>query len=301
MKILVLGGYGQLGLCFQSSCEKYNNIGFNLNQYIFWGREDFDLASDIRTMREKIMSISPDVIINCAAYTSVDKAEGDEKTAHLINEVAPKNLMKICDELNIRLILFSSDYVISSNINVPYPNNVALNEPTNVYGRTKSNMERFCSLSKNVLIFRISWLYSEFTDNFMTKIINKLNVGLPFQVVADQVGCPTYAMDLSDFIVKLLMRADWNTFSGIYNFSNTGVASWYDFAKHIEIIYSPMRFGKNTELVVPCNSVKFQSLTANRPSYSVLDLTATMVDFQCIIPYWVDSLKKCIFEYYRKY
>ena len=231
--------------------------------------------------------------MNCAAYTNVDKAEEDEGTADRINRLAVENLAVVCKETNATLIHVSTDYVFGGNRNLPYREDEPT-DPLGAYGRTKLAGEQAVEQSGcRYLIFRTAWLYSAFGNNFV-KTIQRLTVEREqLNVVFDQVGTPTYAADLATLIVHAIETGKYRQHQGIYHFSNEGVCSWYDFAKEI------VALSGNTCDIRPCHSDEFPG-KVKRPAFSVLDKTKVKRDFDCTIPYWKDSLVKCINELKRK-
>ena len=286
MNILVTGATGQLG-------NEMRIVSKNSSDhYIFTDVEELDILDRNAVMdcvkREKI-----DVIVNCAGYTNVEKAEDDENTAELLNAQAVEYLAKACKDNGATLIHISTDYVFGGNEgNTPRTETEPAN-PTGAYGRTKLLGERAIEKvgCKNIII-RTAWLYSEFGNNFV-KTMRKLTAERDsLKVVFDQVGTPTYALDLAKvielFIEKLKnANSKQSIANGIYNYTNEGVTSWYDFAKEI------CELSGNKCDIQPCHSDEFPS-KVKRPSYSVLDKTKIKKSLNISIPYWKDSLKTCI-------
>ena len=286
MNILVTGANGQLG-------NEMRIVSKNSSDhYIFTDVEELDILDRNAVMdcvkREKI-----DVIVNCAGYTNVEKAEDDENTAELLNAQAVEYLAKACKDNGATLIHISTDYVFGGNEgNTPRTETEPAN-PTGAYGRTKLLGERAIEKvgCKNIII-RTAWLYSEFGNNFV-KTMRKLTAERDsLKVVFDQVGTPTYALDLAKvielFIEKLKnANSKQSIANGIYNYTNEGVTSWYDFAKEI------CELSGNKCDIQPCHSDEFPS-KVKRPSYSVLDKTKIKKSLNISIPYWKDSLKTCI-------
>ena len=286
MNILVTGANGQLGNEMRIVSKGSSD------SYIFTDVEELDI-----TNRDAVMNFVKEndikVIVNCAAYTNVDKAEDDEVTAELINAKAVEYLAKSCKDNGATLIHISTDYVFGGNEgNTPRTENEPVN-PTGAYGRTKLHGEEaILKIGCKHIIIRTGWLYSEFGNNFV-KTMRKLTAEKDsLKVVVDQVGTPTYALDLAKtieiFIEKLkTVNSKLSTINSIYHFSNEGVISWYDFAKEI------CELSGNVCDIRPCHSDEFPS-KVKRPSYSVLDKTKIKNKLNITIPYWKESLKNCI-------
>ena len=281
MNILVTGANGQLGnemrIVSQGSSDSY----------IFTDVDELDI-----TNRDAVMDFVTDnnikVVVNCAAYTNVDKAEDDEKTAELINAQAVEYLALACRANHAMLIHISTDYVFGGNEgNTPKKETEPVN-PTGAYGRTKLHGEQaIWKVGCNYLIIRTAWLYSEFGNNFV-KTMRKLTAERDkLNVVFDQIGSPTYAFDLANVIFKIIEERRYDELEGVYHFSNEGVISWYDFAKEI------CELSGNVCDIQPCHSDEFPS-KVKRPSYSVLDKTKIKNSLNITIPHWKESLKKCI-------
>lgn len=245
--------------------------------------------TNLDDIRKIVKSEGINAIVNCAAYTNVDGAETNQKLAELLNAKAPQNLAKAMKEVGGTLIHISTDYVFGKE-----PYNTPCREdqkgtPTGVYGLTKLHGEQNILASDcNYIIIRTAWLYSEFGKNFVKTMLNLTATRPELKVVFDQVGTPTYAYDLAEAIVSVLQQKDK---TGIYHFSNEGVCSWYDFTKMIAQ-YS----GHLDCNIQPCHSEEFPS-PVKRPAFSVLDKTKIKQTFGITIPYWVDSLSKCITKY----
>lgn len=227
------------------------------------------------------------IIINCAAYTNVDKAEDDYETADLLNNKAVENIAIVCKESDIVLFHISTDYVFQGDKNTP----CSEDEPTNplgVYGVTKLEGEKSVINSGcKYLIFRTAWLYSSFGNNFVKTMRKLTSERDSLKVVFDQVGTPTYAADLAEVIVKIINERLFENSNGIYHFSNEGVCSWYDFAQQIS------ELSGNKCDIQPCYSNEFPS-KVKRPNFSVLDKSKIKSTFNISIPYWRDSLYKCV-------
>ena len=278
MNVLVTGANGQLGSEIQNNTHRISN-------YYFSDADSLDIT-DARAIRAFVQQHAINLIVNCAAYTNVDKAEDDCATAEAINHTAVAHLASVCNEFHLPLIHISTDYVFGGTKNTPYSETDAT-QPLGVYGRTKLAGEQAIQNSGiEHLIIRTSWLYSlRFGNNFV-KTIQRLSGERPqLKVVADQVGTPTNAADLADFIVQAIENAWYRGKREVYHFSNEGVCSWYDFAVAI------VAASGNVCEVLPCTSAEFPS-KVTRPSYSVLDKTKLKTDFGYRIPYWRDSFLK---------
>lgn len=281
MNILITGANGQLGNEMRRIAQS------SRNHYIFTDVAELDIT-DIDAIRDIMKMQRISVVVNCAAYTNVDKAEDDEQTADLLNNKAVENLAIVSKENNATLIHISSDYVFKGDKNVPLTE-VEPTNPLGAYGRTKLEGEKSIQrVGCKYIIFRTAWLYSKFGKNFV-KTMQKLTAEKDsLKVVFDQVGTPTYAGDLAD-IISYIIEKDLLDKQGIYHISNEGVISWYDFAKEI------CELSDNTCDIQPCHSNEFPS-KVQRPHFSVLDKTKVKETFGVIIPYWKDSLIKCIKE-----
>lgn len=283
MNILVTGSNGQLGNEMRR-VSKHSN-----DNYIFTDVAELDITN-IEATRLLVKQEHIDVIVNCAAYTNVDKAEDDLLTADLLNHKAVENLAIVCEEAKAFLIHVSTDYVFGGNEgNTPRGEDEPVN-PTGVYGLTKLRGEEILkTIGCKHLIFRTAWLYSRHGNNFVKTMRRLTSERDHLTVVFDQVGTPTYAGDLADLIYKIISERLFNQHEGIYHFSNEGVISWYDFAQEI------CSLSGNSCDIQPCHSNEFPS-KVKRPSYSVLDKTKVKRDFDVRIPYWKESLNKCIEE-----
>ena len=241
--------------------------------------------TDIEAVSALVKAEAVDVIVNCAAYTNVDGAETNVELAELLNAQAPRNLAEAMKEVGGLLVHISTDYVFGKE-----PYNTPCREdqkgtPTGVYGLTKLHGEQNIMASGcRYVIIRTAWLYSEFGKNFVRTMLNLTATRPELKVVFDQVGTPTYAYDLAQAIVRIIERP----VEGIYHYSNEGVCSWYDFTKMIA------EYSGHTDCnIQPCHSEEFPS-PVKRPAFSVLDRTKIKQTFGITIPYWVDSLKKCL-------
>lgn len=315
MNILVTGANGQLGnemrIVSKGSSDKYiftdvvdaseesiamlkKLAGDNINTET----EHLDITN-LTDIRLCVRKYSIDAIVNCAAYTNVDAAEDNERIAELLNAKAPEYLATAMKEVDGLLIQISTDYVFGKE-----PYNTPCKEdqqgtPTGVYGMTKLHGEQAIQkVGCKHIIIRTAWLYSEFGKNFVRTMLNLTASKPQLKVVFDQVGTPTYARDLADAILVAiedyknawnLKQETWNySKSGIYHFSNEGVCSWYDFTKMIA------EFAGHTSCdIQPCHSDEFPSIV-KRPAFSVLDKTNIKAMFSLHVPYWTDSLRKCL-------
>ena len=281
MNILVTGANGQLG------CEMRRLGAVSPNNYIFTDVAELDI-----TNADAVMYVarhySIDAIVNCAAYTNVDKAESDEATAELINATAVGNLARAMKEVGGTLFHISTDYVFGSEGNTPRTEEMPLN-PLGVYGRTKLHGEQAILESGcKALILRTAWLYSEFGNNFLKTMLRLTAEREQLNVVFDQVGTPTYAGDLALAIFSIIEAGVYEGNEGIYHFSNEGVCSWYDFAVEIAAVA-----GNTNCRINPCHSSEFPS-PVTRPPYSVLDKTKIKNTFDIDIPHWRESMEYCI-------
>ena len=281
MNILVTGANGQLG------CEMRRLGAVSPNNYIFTDVAELDITNAAAVMYvAKHYAI--DAIVNCAAYTNVDKAESDEATAELINATAVANLAAAMKEVGGTLFHVSTDYVFGSEGNTPRTEDMPLN-PLGVYGRTKLHGEQAIIESGcKALIFRTAWLYSEFGNNFLKTMLRLTAEKEQLNVVFDQVGTPTYAGDLALAIFSIIEAGVYEGNEGVYHFSNEGVCSWYDFA--VEIAAAA---GHTNCRINPCHSSEFPS-PVTRPPYSVLDKTKIKNTFDIDIPHWRESMEYCI-------
>ena len=288
-RILVTGANGQLGNEMRIIAKNSNDtyIFTDINQVEGVETTFLDIT-DLEAVQQCIVDNNIDVIVNCAAYTNVDAAETNEDLAEKLNAEAPKNLAKAIKEVGGLLIQISTDYVFGKeSYNVPCREDQQ-GTPTGVYGASKLHGEQnIIEIGGNYVIIRTAWLYSEFGKNFCKTMMNLTSSKPQLKVVFDQVGTPTYAYDLAKAIVTVIDKFD-GTQTDIYHYSNEGVCSWFDFTKMIA------EYNGSTACdVQPCHSDEFPS-PVKRPAYSVLDKTKIKEVFGVEIPYWTDSLKKCI-------
>ena len=279
-KILVTGANGQLG------SELKDILGANNEQVLYTDVAQLDITK-LDLVRAFIKEHKVTDIINCAAYTAVDKAETDQDIAYMVNCIAPKNLATVAAEENCRLIHVSTDYVFSGEACTPYVESDPTS-PLGVYGRTKlAGEEAVTDSGCDSVIIRTSWLYSAYGNNFVKTMMRLGKERDQLNVVFDQVGTPTYAGDLAAAIVKLIQSVELVDVSGLYHFSNEGVCSWYDFAQEI---MDQENIACNVQ---PILSSQYPT-PVRRPSFSVLDKAKIKKDFNITIPYWKHSLIMCL-------
>ena len=286
MNILVTGANGMLGNAIQNVAKN------SKDNYIFTdicdGYQKIDITN-IEDVREAIRVNNIQCIINCAAWTNVDKAESAGEIVEILNAIAPENLAIAMKEVNGLLVHVSTDYVFGGD-----PYNTPCKEeqkgtPTGVYGLTKLHGEQKIQASgAKYIIVRTAWLYGEYGHNFVKTMINLTGTKPELKVVFDQCGTPTYAVDLANAIFDIVENRRYEGNTGIYHFSNEGVCSWYDFAIKI----AELANNKNCN-IQPCHSEEFPS-PVKRPAYSVFDKTKIKETFGVKVPYWVDSLKVCM-------
>lgn len=281
VKVLVLGRSGQLAQ------QLFNNRPSDVELSLA-GRVDLDITS-FSSVEQYIISHSPDVVINTAAYTSVDQAESEFSLAELINTTAVYNIAKVCFARNIKLIHISTDFVFDGKKSSPYsvldkPN------PLNVYGLTKYAGEKALLNfeSKNFSVIRTSWLYSVYGNNFLKTMIKLMSTRTNIDVVADQISCPTSAVGLARFIYELILLKDLNP---IYNWSDLGVASWFDYAKAIHEISLDLGIIERSVQITPIKSSDYR-VSATRPAFSLLDVSDSL--HICSANYWRDNVRNTL-------
>lgn len=290
MNILVTGANGQLGNEMRIVSRQ------SADRYVFTDVADFpgndtvhlDIT-DMEAVRETVSEYDIDIIVNCAAYTNVDKAEADIDACRLLNAKAPENLAVAIREKGGLLIHISTDYVFGGVVYDAPLNEDTPTSPTGVYGLTKLEGEEMIRRSGcRHIIIRTSWLYSEFGRNFVKTMLALTSSRPSLKVVNDQTGTPTYALDLASAIFDIIENRKAEDREGIYHYSNEGVCTWYEFARTIA------EYAGNEECVIsPCTSEEYPS-PVRRPSYSVLDKTRIKKAFGMSVPHWTDSLKKCL-------
>lgn len=280
INILVTGTNGQLGSEIKALSSDYS---YN---FFFTNRSNIDITNkeDIRNFCQKN---NINVIINCAAYTAVDKAETDEINADLVNRKAVKKLALVSQELNIKLVHISTDYVFDGRNFKPYCEEFQTN-PQGIYGKTKLDGENEMRdiNPKNSIIIRTSWVYSSFGNNFVKTMLRLGKEKESLGVIFDQVGTPTYAAHLAKTILDILPKIE-NQKVEIYNYSNEGVLSWYDFAKEI------MKMAKLNCIINPIETFQYPT-PAKRPHFSLLNKAKIKSTFNIEIPYWKDGLDDCL-------
>lgn len=296
MTILITGANGQLGNEIRT-ISKETDYHYVFTDVVASENVETTILdiTDAEAVRRMVKDNGIRCIVNCAAYTNVDKAESDEAFCHVLNAEAPRNLAEAMKEVHGLLIHISTDYVFGGD-----PYNVPCREdqqgtPTGAYGRTKLDGEKYIQATGcDYVILRTAWLYSEYGKNFVKTMLNLTATKPQLKVVFDQAGTPTYAYDLAKAIQTILQDyaaenpANGYSKTGIYHFSNEGVCSWYDFTKAIAAMA-----GQTQCDIQPCHSNEFPS-PVKRPAYSVLDKTKIKETFGIRIPYWTDSLKICI-------
>jgi len=278
--ILVTGSNGQLGSEIRELSSEYD---YN---FFFTDRNNLDI-SDVNAVREFVEKNAINTIINCAAYTAVDKAETDEVNANAINHIAVKKMAEIAKEKSITLVHISTDYVFDGTNFKPYTEDDITN-PNGIYGSTKLDGENALiqiNPTKAVII-RTSWVYSSYGANFVKTMLRLGKEKESLGVIFDQVGTPTYARDLAKTILDILPNIDNNKVE-IYNYSNEGVLSWYDFAKEI------MHMAKLDCQINPIETKEYPT-PATRPHYSLLNKAKIKQTFNITVPYWKDSLDECL-------
>jgi len=280
MNILITGSNGQLGSEFKKLVDSYTNFSF-----IFIDKEDLDIT-DSSLVFKYFRKNNFDFCINTAAYTAVDKAKTDKENACKVNTQAVQYLQKACDRYGVKLIHISTDFVFDGKQNIPYKETDNAN-PINVYGESKLGGEQKALVNNNALVIRTSWLYSSFGNNFVKTMIRLGNEKGELSIIDDQIGTPTYAKDLAEMIMELISIQDKNKLRGLYHFSNSGKASWHDFAKEI------FRLKNITCKVIPIPTTAYPTPAA-RPKFSLMDKSKIINDFAIELKDWKESLKECL-------
>ncbi len=279
LSVLVTGARGQLGLSFKDVAQNYPSLNFT-----FCDRTDLDIT-DESSLLQYLSQHHFDILINCAAYTAVDKAEVEKEQALLVNFEAVKNLAVACKAKSIQLIHFSTDYVFNGKHTVPYVE-TDLTDPVNFYGLTKLKGEEACfEYGEHVMVIRTSWVYSQHAKNFVKTMLNLLQTKKEISVVNDQFGSPTYAIDIANAVCQLISAS--KNVAGIYHYSNKAAISWYEFAQAIKNI-------SGTKCIVRPIPTKDFPTPAARPAYSVFNTSKIEAVLQSPIPNWKNSLAKCI-------
>jgi dTDP-4-dehydrorhamnose reductase len=278
MVVLVTGANGQLGQAIQFVATNYPNIRF-----VFCSSLDLDISNK-DNCESVFNNEKPDFCINAAAYTAVDKAESEPKKAELINVIGAKNLAESCKNFNTKLIHISTDFVFDGSKKEPY-NETDLPSPKGVYGQTKLNGEKAIQeVFDAYFIIRTSWVYSQFGNNFMKTMLRLASERTSLSVVNDQIGTPTNAVDLANAILKIVESKTSNNQYGIYNFSNEGQCSWFDFAKKI------FEINQVKIDLIPIPTTQFPTPAA-RPKYSTLDKSKIKTAFGIEIKPWEQSIE----------
>lgn len=280
MNILVTGSNGQLGTHMRLLAPQSRHT------WLFTDVAELDITSR-ESVSNFVNNNNIELVVNCAAYTNVDRAESEEELALRINGEAVGNLAEAMKKVDGTLIHISTDYVFGGNRNNTPCREDEPSNPTGAYGRTKLAGEQAATKCHH-LIFRTAWLYSEYGKNFVLTMLNLTATKPELKVVFDQVGTPTYAGDLAHAIFSIVEEESFRNHEGIFHFSNEGVCSWFDFTKEIA-----RQSGHNGCNIQPCHSDEFPS-PVKRPAYSVLDKTKYKQTFNKTIPYWTDSLTTCI-------
>ena len=288
LKILVIGSSGQLGQEFKRLSKTQNTLDA---EFIFTTRKILDIT-DAASLSAYFDVYRPDIYINCSAYTAVDKAETEVDIAHSVNAIAVANIAKECNKYNSVLVHYSTDYVFNGRGFMPYTEE-SLTDPINLYGQTKLDGEKLALLhNPKTIVVRTSWVYSEFGNNFVKTISKLAKERDTLSIVADQIGTPTSARNLACdtllMIGKMIMDTD-SSYYGLYNYSNLGVASWYDFARKIVELQN-----------INCNILPIASTQyptpARRPYYSVLDKSKIIKTFGLTLRHWETSLRDLLSE-----
>jgi len=287
-KILVTGANGQLGMEFQQLAPKYPDFDF-----VFTTREQLPL-DDVTSIDRIISRHNPQYLINCAAYTAVDKAESEKDLAYAVNATAPGIMAAACKKNNVQFIHVSTDYVFNGNGTSPYKEDDKT-DPVNYYGASKLEGEKMViENDPGAIIVRTAWVYSEFGKNFVKTMIRLMTDKEQIGVVSDQYGTPTYAADLAETIMKIIStfenpthHSPLTTYSGIYHFSNEGQITWHDFALAIK------EFTASNCRVNAIPTAEYPT-PAKRPAYSVLNKTKIRDAFNIPIKDWKASLKICL-------
>jgi dTDP-4-dehydrorhamnose reductase len=279
VKILVTGANGQLGKELKQLSSSFPQFDFQ-----FLSREDLPIHH-FELVRNFFNAYHPTYLINCAAYTAVDRAESEKELAFQVNGEAVGVLAAVCKEKNCRFIHISTDYVFDGTATVPYKEDHPVN-PQSVYGASKLEGEQQAfQFNPNSIVIRTAWVYSEFGKNFVKTMLKLMSEREELNVVSDQVGSPTYAADLATAILHIISSGKWK--GGIYHYSNEGVISWYDFAVAIK------ELSGFTCVVNPIPTLQYPT-PAKRPAYSVLDKSKIMATFDLPIPDWKKSLATCL-------
>ena len=278
-KILITGGNGQLGSELRVLSQEYTQF-----EWVFTDWQELDLC-DLENLESELTTINPQIIINCAAHTAVDKAESEFELSDVLNHKSVAVLAKWSQANHCQLIHVSTDYVFDGTASTALTETAEPN-PINVYGVTKLAGEQACLRENpNAIIIRTSWVYSSFGNNFVKTMSRLMQERDSLNVVNDQIGSPTYAADLAQAIMTILTHDTWQ--SGIYNFSNEGEISWYEFALAIQEI-------GGFDCVINGIPTSAYPTPAKRPQYSLLDKTKIKTVFGVVVPDYKESLRKCM-------
>jgi dTDP-4-dehydrorhamnose reductase len=278
-KVLVFGASGQLGTCLKIVAERRGNLD------LVFPQEGTANILDVASLEKLFMEVKPAYVINCAAYTAVDKAEDEVALSRQVNRDGAENLAKLCDQYEAVLVHVSTDFVFEGNL-PQLLTEEAEASPINVYGLTK--LEGELVIAENLdkyFILRTSWLYSEFGNNFVKTMLRFGSERSELKVIADQVGTPTYAIDLANTILHIIESG--SKAYGLYHYSNEGLTSWFDFAKCI------FRLSGTDVITHPVPTSEYVT-KAVRPKFSVMDKSKIKTTFGIEIPYWQDSLEACL-------
>lgn len=284
MNILITGANGQLGLEIAKLAPM-----FSVYTFFFTDKSTLNIV-DFAKVEGYVSKKNIDVIVNCAAYTNVDKAEDEFEISDKVNHLAVKNLGKIAKKHHLKLIHISTDYVFDGNSSIPYKETDATN-PKNAYGISKLKGENaLLEINpENAAIIRTSWLYSEFGHNFVKTMVGLSKEKESISVVSDQIGSPTYAKDLAFAILTIIPKID-NEGIQIYHYANKGMCSWFQFAEEI------MKIAQLNCIILPITSADFKT-KAKRPKYSLLNTEKIQHNFNLEIPNWEDALRECILNF----
>jgi len=285
MRILVTGANGQLG----TAIKKESHIFPHLTIF-YTDIEETDICSK-ESVQVALHKFAPNVVVNCAAYTAVDKAEDEKYKAFALNALAPANLAEQCSLMDAKLIHISTDYVFDGKGNTPYVETDNVN-PLSVYGQSKLEGEKRSMAFGNTMVIRTSWLYSAYGNNFMKTMLKYGKERPELRVVFDQTGTPTLANDLANAILRIAESSEKLFTPEIFHFSNQGVCSWYDFA------YEIIKQAGLTTKITPITTNDYPT-SAIRPQYSVLNKQKISNLLELEIPHWRQSLVKCLQEYLR--
>lgn len=277
--ILVTGSNGQVGKELQQLADRYPQYRF-----VFASREDMELHH-FGLVENFFIATKPQYCINCAAYTAVDKAENEQDMAMLVNGEAVGNLASVCKKYQTKFIHISTDYVFDGESETPYKEDDATG-PINTYGKSKLLGEQLCiKEDADAVIIRTSWVYSSFGHNFVKTMMRLMNERNELNVVADQIGSPTYAADLAKAILDIICSGKWE--AGIYHYSNEGKISWFEFAQAIKEITG------SKAVIHPIETAQYPT-PARRPHYSLLNKNKIKTTYAVAIPEWMESLQQCI-------